>query len=421
MEKKMHLKSYRLDNSATIHIASLRKNHSNTFRVSATLTEEIQPLYLQSALERVCIRFPTIAAGIKQGFFQYKLYPVFEAPVVKHESECLATMTKKEIEEFAFRVLYSEKRISCEFFHSLTDGHGGAVFLNALIEEYISCKYGMAGFDPDINTVKVDESEVRDDFITYAGKKKAKLKYRRVYLLHGRATADFKTRSTARKYSIRKLLDMAHSHGASLTAILATVMAMSVSKIQNKYNFRRKRNKPIQIMVPVDLRRRFSSNTVRNFSLYALPCVEASDQDKSFEELLPIIKAQMKEQISAENMSAQMKTTVDLENNPFVRAVPMAIKKHILKFAEDRFGEESSCISLSNLGEMVLPDEIAQYVEEYQFMLTPRKKSPYNCGIVTYDDFCYITFSRFCAEPELENIFFSKLDELLASTPEIET
>ena len=410
----MYFRSYSLDNSATIHIASLRKNHSNTFRVSATLTEEVEPLYLQSALERVCIKFPTIAAGIKQGFFQYKLYPVLEAPVVKHESECLATMTKKEIEEHAFRVLYNGNRISGEFFHSLTDGHGGSVFLNDLIIEYRSCKYGMGGFDPDINTVKVDESEVRDDFITYAGKRKAKLDYRKVYLLHGRPTADSKTKTTARKYNIRELLDMAHHYKGSLTAILATVMVMSVSRIQNRHNYPRKRRKPIQIMVPVDLRRRFLSKTVRNFSLYALPCVEVCDLDKSFEELLPIIQSQMQEQITPEYMSAKMKTTVSIENNPFIRAVPMIIKKQVLKFAEDRFGEESSCISLSNLGEITLPKAIAPYVEEYQFMLTPRKKSPYNCGIVTYDDFCYITFSRFCVEPELEDIFFSNLDLLLS-------
>ena len=50
-----------LDNAAKIFPASRRKNWSNVFRISATLTEDIDTHCLQAALDHVVKRFPSIA------------------------------------------------------------------------------------------------------------------------------------------------------------------------------------------------------------------------------------------------------------------------------------------------------------------------------------------------------------------------
>ena len=43
----------------------------------------------------------------------------------------------------ALRVIAHENRIAVEFFHALTDGSGGLVFLKTLLKEYISEKYNV--------------------------------------------------------------------------------------------------------------------------------------------------------------------------------------------------------------------------------------------------------------------------------------
>ncbi len=59
----------RLDNAAKIFPASKRRGWYNMFRVSAELSEKVDPVILQSALNVTVGRFPTIAARLKTGSF----------------------------------------------------------------------------------------------------------------------------------------------------------------------------------------------------------------------------------------------------------------------------------------------------------------------------------------------------------------
>lgn len=132
-----HTKTYPLDSSAMVHLASMQEGYTNTFRVFAALTKKVDPKALQRALDRISPRFPTIVAGIRRGIFQYKVVPVCSPPAVKPDSAVLAYMPEEMIRTCAMRVLYKEKEISVEFFHALTDGYGGLMFVQALLTEYL--------------------------------------------------------------------------------------------------------------------------------------------------------------------------------------------------------------------------------------------------------------------------------------------
>ncbi|MEZ4627989.1 MAG: hypothetical protein R2912_07880 [Eubacteriales bacterium] len=51
-------------------------------------------------------------------------------------------MRLNENDGFCMRVRYYHNRIAVEFFHVLTDGTGGQVFLQTLVAEYLRLKYG---------------------------------------------------------------------------------------------------------------------------------------------------------------------------------------------------------------------------------------------------------------------------------------
>ena len=55
-------------------------------------------------------------------------------------------------------------------------------------------------------------------------------------------------------------------------------------------------------------------------------------------------------------------------------------------------------------------------MEGLRCTLTPRAGSPYNCAVISTNGRLSITLSRFCHHTELEDIFFSKLDSVLAAT-----
>ena len=95
MEKQ--LRWMRLDNAAKIYPAVRRRNWSNVFRQSATLTEDIDKGVLSSALVVVVKRFPTIAARLRKGAFWYYLQEVEEVPEIMDEySYPLTYMSKAE-------------------------------------------------------------------------------------------------------------------------------------------------------------------------------------------------------------------------------------------------------------------------------------------------------------------------------------
>ena len=102
----------RLDNAAKIYPAASSKGWSNVFRQSVTLTEEVDTEVLNSALEVVIKRFPSIAARLRKGVFWYYLEQVDTPPEIREEL-CypLAHMSKAEMRCCAFRVIVYKKRM----------------------------------------------------------------------------------------------------------------------------------------------------------------------------------------------------------------------------------------------------------------------------------------------------------------------
>ena len=71
MDKK-HL-WLKLDNAAKIYPAAKRRTWVNLFRLSATMSETVDPEILKSALKITAKRFPYISVAVKRGLFWYYL------------------------------------------------------------------------------------------------------------------------------------------------------------------------------------------------------------------------------------------------------------------------------------------------------------------------------------------------------------
>ena len=98
------LRWMRLDNAAKIYPAAKRRNWSNTFRLSATFREPVDPTVLQSALNVTVKRFPSIAVRIRRGMFWYYLEELACAPEIACEGPCpLIHRSFSEIRRCAFQ------------------------------------------------------------------------------------------------------------------------------------------------------------------------------------------------------------------------------------------------------------------------------------------------------------------------------
>lgn len=401
-----------LDSSGIVHLAVLREGYTNTFRLSATMNEPVCPKALQAAVDKISPHFPMIVAGIRKGLFRYTVVPADKPPAVHTDCAPLADMPQEMIQNCAVRVLYGETQIAVEIFHSLTDGHGGMEFFKALLAEYLHQKGCIAGNATQtfarLNSVQ--PKLYADDYLTYAGSETAPMNHRKVYRLPGQAGPEHEVELVTELYDTQELVETARYFGVSLTVLLTVIMAKAIFAVQRSEGHGA--IQPVQIMVPINLRKQFPSQSLRNFSLYALPCVTPELETLPFEELLQEIAAQLHQQCSQEYLSAQLGSVVKLQNLPVVRLLPLALKNFFLRIGFHFCGERNSCLSVSNLGAAEWPQELRQHIQHLEFSLTPRRNAPYNCGVVSLNGKLAICFSRRSDNPSLEQRFFKGLSDL---------
>ena len=410
----MNQTSYAIDNSAILYLALMRRKHTNSYRLTMTMKHEVDPAALQQAMERVYRRFPTIIAGFRRSLLRYRVVPAATAPVVLPDPGLLLPMTKREIETCAYRVYYSGRDICLETFHALTDGYGAVASFTTLVAEYLRIRSSMD--IPVCSPLCSPEEEppaheLEDSYLTHQQGKPLHLPSRYAYQLPGEHPEP-RVYPCARSYPTEAVLNAARSHGVSLTSLLCGIMASSIMEIQKRH---RRKLRPVRIMVPADLRRMFGSTTLRNFILYALPTMEPGEEKLPLRELLGRFQTQLRDQLRPQRMASIMAYNVRTQASLLFRCIPVALKCAAMRIAYKFFGESNSSITLTNLGNIRLPAEMAPHVEGIRFTLTPRAGSPYNCAAIAMDGRLTITLSRFCHRSELEGVFFHKLDTLLST------
>ena len=405
--------TYAIDNSAILYLALMRRRHTNSYRFTMTMREEVDPDVLQQAMERVYRRFPTIIAGFRRELFHYRVIPADAAPLVLPDPGVLIPMSREEIKTCAYRIFYRGKDISYEGFHAAADGYGAVASFTTLIAEYLRLRYCTQ--IPVCSTLRhVDEAphdhELEDSYLTHQEGKPLHLPSRYSYQLPG-VYREPRVYPCSRIYHTDKVLAAARKHGVSMTSMLSAILASAIMEIQTRHT---KKLKPVRIMVPVDLRRMFGSKTLRNFILYALPTMEPGDEILPIRELLHRFQGQIKAQLDPRRMASIMAYNVRVHASFLFRAIPVGLKCAVMRLIYRFFGESNSSITLTNIGNVQLPEEMASHVETMQCILTPRAGSPYNCSVIALNGRLTITFSRFCRQPKLESVFFAKLDEVLA-------
>ena len=410
------LRWMKLDNAAKIYPAAKRRNWNNFFRISATLTEPVDVAVLRSALDVTARRFPSIAVRLRRGMFWYYLEQIPHSPAIQEEKSCpLAHAPFHEVRQCAFRVLVYHNRFAVEFFHALTDGTGGLTFFKTLLAEYLSQKYGLtipAGDGVLGRLEEPDAEELEDSFLRYAGNVKASRKEATAWHLTGTPEKDgFKDLVTL-MIPAPVLKECAKAHGVTVTELLCAAMMQAICQLQAEKVPQRRLRKPVKVLLPVNLRNLFPSKTLRNFASYITPEVDPRMGDYTFDEICAAVHHRMGLENNPQTMRAKFAANVASEQSPLLRVMPLFIKNLAMKAVFDTVGECKSCLCLSNLGVVRLPEVMAPYVARMDFIIGVQAKAPHNCGVLTWNDTVYINCIRSIREPELELHFYRVLHQL---------
>lgn len=403
----------RLDNAAKIYPAASSRRWHALFRVSATLTEPVDPVILMQAQARMVKRFPSFYVRLRRGMFWYYLEEkACCAPVEQDgESPCMP-LKRRERGGLALRIRYYGNRIAAEFYHVLTDGTGGLCFLKTLVAEYLTLRYGV---DIPRDDAILDcgappaREEVEDSFLTHAGSVAIDRSEENAYHLRGDAEPDGFIRLITASIPVQKALDCAKGFGVSLTTFLTAVLIESVCELQEADGVPQRRQKAVKICVPINLRRFFPSRTLRNFASYVNPGIDPRMGKYTFEEIMSAVHHHMGAEATGKRLNAKFTANVSSERNALLRVAPLFLKNVAMKLAFLSVGDRKTSTILSNLGQVTLPEQMQPYVTRMEFILGPLSRNPVACSALSYADTLYLNITSTLREPALERAFLTRL------------
>ena len=125
----------------------------------------------------------------------------------------------------------------------------------------------------------------------------------------------------------------------------------------------RKRDLPVTISLPVNLRNYYPSKTARNF-FNSVNVTHVFDSDITLEDLAIEFDAELKSQLTEENVKKQMDIFETMEHVAFVRVVPLFIKQLVVRHFTKK-SAKTVTMTFSNMGVQKPPKPLGERVDNY--------------------------------------------------------
>ena len=396
----------KLDNAALAFPLVTGENDTRVFRFYCQLKEEVDSDILQQALDRTMEKYPLFQAVLRKGLFWFYLEHSDIRALVKPETEppCsrLYIPDKKSL---LFQVSYYKERINFEVFHALTDGTGAMHFLQELVQNYLILAYPKKNFPEIGRDKKTGRGNIEEDsFSQYYSsdipknreKKKAAVKLKGEKLVH----SDMHISEVV--LSVKEVHQKARSYGVSITVLLTAVMLCSIREEIPKNQQKR----PVTLMIPVNLRNYFPSQSMTNFFGWIEVGYTFSDTT-TFEEVLADVKRQFEQELEKDKIAMHMNDYVRIEKNIFVRAVPLEIKKYFLMIGAN-LGSRSITAVYSNIGIIRLPEEYREYIRHFGIFASTNSLQMCSCS---YGDEMVLGFTSKIPDDSIQRNFRRMLSE----------
>ncbi len=386
---------FTIDNAGKLFPIVTESYRSSYFRMAVTLKELIDPVILQQAAIQTLTRFPNFNTRLKRGFFWNYLETQNKPFKVKVEPNLFGSQSNPyDHRKHLIEIYFHRNRIAIEVFHAITDGRGGIEFLKTLTLAYLKLKQlpvtseGVI-FDP---LDQVTESELEDSFAKKILPGKSEfLPTKKAYHIRGTYFQYLGHYLTHLEFSSASLLALARKKNTTITTVIASVLTYILIARQKAEH--PKVSKPIILSIPVDMRKYFPSNTMKNFVM-TINIGKIYPEDSSFDDILTYIHAQLIQGQTAEKLAPQIRANMKAETMLFIRFVPLFIKNLIVRYVFNRVGEPALSLTISNLGKVTMPASTVPYIDHFEFMLCSTHVMPINLGIVSFEDKLVLTFSR---------------------------
>ena len=400
-----------LDNAAKLFSAASSPKDTRVFRFYCELKEEVKEEILQEALNQTIQKYPVFLSVMRKGLFWHYLEKSELRPVVREEyKEPCSSLYVRDKKTLLFEVTYYEKRINFEVFHALTDGTGATEFLRELVKNYLYLIH-----EEDLEPVELSnqyltvKDQEDDSFSRYYDPdfpRKKKKKIRAVQIKKGGKGYE-ELQINEASMSVKELLGIAREKKVSMSVLLTAAFICAIHEEMS----RMQEKKPVILMVPVNLRKIFPSDSMLNFFGYIEPGYQFGGGKDSFEDVLEAVKLYFKENLSKEHMAGRMNELIAIEKHKILKWAPLELKNRCIR-AGAKMAEQEVTAVLSNMSVVKMPEDYAQYIEKFGVYTSTNRTELCICS---FQDTLSLGFTSRYDSTNIQRNFYRILKELGAS------
>ncbi len=402
----------KLDNTANVFPVIADETMTNTYRIEACLSEDIDAGLLQQALDIVLPKFPGFNLRMRAGLFWYYLEENGKpAPRVQIEDNypCRYIHANKN-NSYMFRVTYYKKRINLEVFHALADGMGGFVFLRELCYQYLRLthpklmeKYG-DGLSPETSLNR------EDSFKTHFKKRSpSTYKVERAFLIQGERLPFHGFGVIHGMMPLSELKKAAKSYGTSINEY---IVAAFIYSTYQRFGRKVSKKRPIRVAVPVNLRPFFNSITTKNFFVMVSAefAPEADRTDYSFADICDIVQKSLRSQITKEHLEEIFSYNVAKEDLFIARAVPLPLKNLAIRFIYTK-SALANTTTITNMGNVSVLEDYREYIRMFRGFIPFSMGQELKCTIFSYGDTLCCSFTSAFRDTSIPREVFRQMSE----------
>ncbi len=374
----------KLDNAALGFPVDTTNPDTSVFQISCVLKDRVDKNVLQEAVEKSINNYPIYQCTLKRGNFWYYFEKSDIQPIVKeYDGIPCKRLYRNNENVLLFQVTYKENTIYLEMFHALTDGTGAIQFLSEIVKNYLKIKYSLC-LKEDVNSTQIQQE---DSFSKYYSKEKQAKQIKqseKAFQVKGERFINEEFKLYECTTSTKKLLDKAREYDTSITIYLTAVFLCAIADSIDI----QKNRKPITLLIPINLRKFYSSQTMSNF--FGWMEIEYLFSDGyNFKDVLEHVKKRFSQDLVKEQVATRMNKLIKLEKNPLTKFVPLFIKDFFIKLGV-RSGNKNITGVLSNMGSVNMPDVCKPYIDRFGVLASTNRVHICSCS---YDDKFYFSIT----------------------------
>ena len=388
------------------------------FRITVFLKKPVKYSAIKEAVEITSRRFPYFSVSLGSGLFWYYLEYNHRFPRIQTEEKrpCTAFAAKRKNEPL-YRILVKENRISVEFIHILTDGGGSFEYLKSLLYTYFKLEGNIIASAEGIilPDSPFSEEEIEDGYKRFFRKKiPPPGKLTKAWHLPFRLNHKPRLKVLRAEIALDKLLEIARIYKVSVTEYIVSVYLFTLQGIflEEKEKSKKQKRGVLRIEVPVNMRKKLPSKTMRNFSLFVLPEIDLRLGIYTFEEILKIVNYQLQTGADVKQIGRFLSQNVGHEKSPFIRVLPLFIKTMAIAAVYRRLGSNQCSGIMTNLGVIKIPEEMESLIDSFEVMPTPPNTHvKISCAMVTFKNKLHLAFGNISRSTRFEMYFLKHLTE----------